>query len=169
MNTNRPLRTLLIVHSYHHHNTLKIADAFSKILNASIKAPNEIDKNDLGNYDLIGFGSGIDSGKHYPPLIALAHELHKENQKYGFIFSTSAVQGKLKVAKDHETLRSILVDKGYIILDEFSCKGFNTNSFLKYFGGMNKDKPDINDIENAEVFANKLSQKLQAATSSIIK
>ena len=64
--------------------------------------------------------------------------------------------GKDKVAKDHSLLRSFLQSKGYSIVDEFACKGFNTNSFMKYFGGMNKGRPNAEDLKNAEQFAQKL-------------
>lgn len=80
------------------------------------------------------------------------------NNKSGFIFSTSAMQGKAKVEKDHSLLRQKLQSKGYTIVDEFSCKGFNTNSFLRYFGGMNKGRPDSRDFKNAEEFALSLIQ-----------
>jgi len=56
-------------------------------------------------------------------------------------------------------LREKLQAKGYMIVDEFNCHGFNTNSFLKYFGGMNKGKPDAEDLEHAEEFAQQLSTK----------
>ncbi|MBE0700127.1 MAG: flavodoxin [Acholeplasmataceae bacterium] len=158
MNQNSHVKTLLFVSSYHHNNTQKIAEAFSSVLHAHIKTPEEIGSIHLSTYDLIGFGSGIDSGKHYPSLIRLANQLPKAKDKPGFIFSTSGIQGKTKVSKDHAILRTILISKGYIILDEFSCKGYNTNSFLKYFGGMNKGKPDANDIKNAEAFAKHLLQ-----------
>jgi len=158
MNKHKDVKTLLIVYSYHHNNTLKIAEAFSSVMHADIKTPEEINSISLNDYDLIGFGSGIDSGKHYPPLIKLASELYSVDKKPCFIFSTSAVQGKIKVDNDHSTLRTILISKGYIVLDEFSCKGFNTNSFLKYFGGMNKGKPDIEDLNHAKAFANQLLQ-----------
>jgi hypothetical protein len=46
-----------------------------------------------------------------------------------------------------------------MIVDEFNCHGFNTNSFLKYFGGMNKGKPDAEDLEHAEEFAQQLITK----------
>ena len=69
--------------------------------------------------------------------------------------------GKAKVAADHLLLREKLQSKGYVIVDEFSCKGFNTNSFLKYFGGMNKGRPNAEDLKNAEKFAQKLKQNLQ--------
>jgi flavodoxin len=69
------------------------------------------------------------------------------------------MQGKAKVAKDHLLLREKLQRKGYMIVDEFSCKGFNTNSFMKYFGGMNKGRPNAEDLKHAEEFAQNLKQK----------
>lgn len=57
---------------------------------------------------------------------------------------------------DHKTLRKILQNKGFLIVNEFSCKGYNTNSVLKYIGGMNKNRPNDEDIKNAETFAEEL-------------
>ena len=68
--------------------------------------------------------------------------------------------GKDKVAQDHSLLREKLQSKGYNIVDEFSCKGFNTNSFLKYFGGMNKGRPNAEDLKHAEEIAQDLKQNL---------
>ncbi|MBA7485539.1 hypothetical protein ES707_21087 [subsurface metagenome] len=69
--------------------------------------------------------------------------------------------GEAKVAKDHSMLREKLQSKGYMIVDEFSCKGFNTNSFLKLFGGMNKGRPNAEDLKHAEEFAQNLKRNLQ--------
>jgi len=52
------------------------------------------------------------------------------------------------------------MSKGYSVIGEFSCKGFNTNSFLKYFGGMNKDRPNSEDLKNAEKFASSLAAQM---------
>ncbi len=153
-------KTLIICYSYHHNNTLKIAKTIAHVLNAKVITPSEINDVDLNDFDIIGFGSGIDSGKHYKPLLSLAENLVVENNKLSFIFSTSAIQGTNKVNKDHLKLRTILTSKGYIVLDEFSCKGFNTNSFLKYFGGMNKGKPDATDLKNAEKFSEKIKERI---------
>ena len=48
-----------------------------------------------------------------------------------------------------------------MIVGEFACKGFNKNSFMKYFGGMNKGRPNAEDLKHAEEFAQKLKQNLQ--------
>jgi len=66
------------------------------------------------------------------------------------------MQGEDKVKKDHALLREKLEEKGYRIVGEFSCKGYNTNSFLKFVGAMNKGRPNQDDLENAQRFARSL-------------
>jgi flavodoxin len=155
------MKTLLVLFSYHHKNTEKVANVFAKVLDSQIKTPQQIDPKELQEYSLIGFGSGIYGEKHHKLLLDLADNLPQVNNRKTFIFSTSAIQGKAKVAKDHSLLREKLQSKGYIIVDEFSCKGFNTNSFMKYFGGMNKGRPNAKDLKHAEEFAQNLKQNLQ--------
>lgn len=155
-----PIKCLIVVYSYHHNNTARIAQVFSEVLNAQIKTPDQVTPEELQQYDLMGFGAGIDSGKHYKPILDLVDRLSTVNNQKSFIFSTSAIQGTAKVEKDHSLLRNKLTSKGFIIVDEFSCKGFNTNSFLKYFGGMNKGRPSSEDLKHAEEFAFGLLQKI---------
>jgi flavodoxin len=154
------MKSLLILYSYHHKNTEKIARIFAKVLDAQIKTPQQVNLEELQEYSLIGFGSGIYSEKHHEYLLDLADRLPPVTNKKAFIFSTSAIMGDAKVAKDHSLLREKLQSKGYIIVDEFSCKGFNTNSFLKLFGGMNKGRPNDEDLKNAEEFASNLKQNI---------
>lgn len=153
-------RCLIIVYSYHHNNTAKIANAFSEMMGAKVTTPEKLALEEVQEYDLIGFGSGIDSGRHYKPLLDLVDRLPIVSNKTGFIFSTSAIQGETKVTKDHSVLRNKLQSKGYKIMGEFSCKGFNTNSFLKYLGGMNKDRPNSEDYKNAKNFASSLAASM---------
>ena len=152
------MKSLLVVFSYHHNNTEKIARVIARVLDAKIKKPQQVDPEELQEYDLVGFGAGIDGGKHYKPVLDLADRIPQVDNKKVFIFSTSALTGEEKAAKDHSTLREKLESKGYIIVDEFQCKGFNTNSFMRFFGGMNKGRPNIEDLKHAEEFAQNLGQ-----------
>ena len=155
------MKCLLIIYSYHHNNTLKIAEAIAEVLDCDIKTTDIAKTNDLDEYDFIGFGSGIDSDKHYKELLDFTESVIKTKPgKKCFIFSTSGVQGANKVFNDHSKLREILQSKDYEVLGEFSCKGFNTNSFLKYIGGMNKNHPDDIDINNAKQFALEILSKI---------
>lgn len=157
------MKSLLVVISIHHNNTRKIADAMAKVLDAQIKKPQEVNSEELQEYDLVGFGSGIYGEKHHEYLLDLADTLPQVANKKAFIFSTSAIMGKNKVAKDHLMLREKLQSKGYIVVDEFACKGFNTNSFMKFLGGMNKGRPNVEDLKNAEEFVLNLKQKVQGS------
>jgi len=131
--------SLLVLYSYHHKNTEKIAKVFAKELDAQIKTPQQINPEELQEYNLIGFGSGIYDEKHHKLLLDLADNLPQVTNSL--------------------LLREKLQTKGYMIVDEFSCKGFNTNSFMKYFGGMNKGRPNAEDLKHAEEFAQNLKQK----------
>jgi flavodoxin len=150
------VKSLLVVHSYHHNNTQKVAQAMAEVFDAQVKSPKETGSDELDKFDLVGFGAGIDSGKHYKELLDFVDALPQVTDKKAFIFSTSGVTGEKKLAKDHLALREKLQSKGYLIVDEFQCKGFNTNSFLKYFGGINKGRPNEEDLKHAEAFAEKL-------------
>ncbi len=150
----------MVLYSYHHKNTAKVAKVFAAVLDAQIKAPQQVDQAELLQYDLLGFGSGIYGAKHHESILDFADRVPYAPQKPAFIFSTSALTGDEKLAKDHASLREKLESKGYWIVDEFQCKGFNTNSFIKFFGGINKGRPNAADLGNAEEFARKLKQTL---------
>jgi len=153
------MKSLLVLFSYHHNNTEKIANVFAKVLDAQIRAPQQIDPEELQEYGLVGFGSGIYDAKHHEALLDLADKLPQVTNRRAFLFSTSS--GLEPLAKNHSALREKLQSKGYVIVDEFSCAGFNTNSFIKLFGGMNKGRPNAEDLKHAEVFAQNLKQNLQ--------
>jgi flavodoxin len=160
------MKSLLVVFSFHHNNTDKIAKVFAKVLDAQIKTPQQTSPEELQQYDLVGFGSGIYSDKHHKLLLELADKLPHVNTKKPFIFLTCGAPMKFMeldkaeftkyIAKNHSLLREKLQSKGYTIVDEFSCAGFNTNSINKLWGGTNKGRPNAEDLKHAEEFAQNL-------------
>ncbi len=148
-----PMRALVVVYSYHHMNTEKVARAIAGVIGADVRTPQQVDPGDVASYDLVGFGSGIYSARHHTLLLDLADRLPPSQGARAFIFSTSAMMGEEKVREDHSQLRERLRSRGYDVVDEFACKGYNTNSFLRFFGGMNKGHPDAEDLGRAEDFA----------------
>jgi flavodoxin len=155
------MKSLLVLLSYHHNNTEKIANVFAKVLDAQIKTPQQTNPEELQEYGLVGFGSGIYSGKHHEALLDLADRLPQVNNRKAFIFSTSSDLEPL--AKNHSALRERLQSKGYVIVDEFTCAGFNTNSFSRLFGGINKGRPNAEDLKHAEEFAQNLKRAPRVA------
>lgn len=150
------MKTLIICFSYHHKNTEKIASVFAKTLEAQIKTPMEVDLQGLSDYDLVGFGSGISFGHHYKDLLDLAEKMPALTNKKAFIFSTSGQGGN--GPKFHRKLREKLESKGFSIVGEFNCTGFDTYGLLKIAGGIQKGHPNDEDLKLAEAFALSLKQ-----------
>jgi flavodoxin len=150
------LKTLVICLSYHHKNTEKIASVLADALNAEVKTPQDVNPDDLSEFDLIGFGSGIYFGKHHKSLFDLADKLPQVTDKKVFIFSTSGRIGN--ASKFHKKLREKLQAKGFNIAGEFNCGGLDTYGLMKITGGLNKGRPNEEDIKQAEAFAQSLNQ-----------
>ncbi len=159
------MKSLVIVISYHHGNTEKVARVFSRVLDAEMVSPKQIRSDELEGYDLIGFGSGIYDEKHHTDLLDLVDSLPPVSNRSAFIFSTGSMIGGEQDPKFHSALRDKLESKGYAIIGEFSCKGLNTNSFLRHFGGLNKGHPNEQDLKSAERFAENLKSRILAFQS----
>jgi len=157
------LRSLVIVFSYHHNNTEKIARAIAGVLGAEVKTPDQVYPEQLREYSLIGFGSGIYSATFDPSVLALADRLSYAAGKKAFLFSTfgapAVFAGGDFVKNNHSQIREKLQAKGYTVIGEFGCAGWNTNSFLRFFGGLNKGRPDAEDLKDAEAFARDMKEK----------
>ena len=108
------------------------------------------------NSDLVGFGSGIYGGRHHRLLLEFVDGLPRSDGKQAFIFSTS---GGPNGSKSHRRLKEALARKGFAILGEFSCKGFDTFGPFKLIGGLNKGRPNGQDLADAERFARELEDK----------
>jgi flavodoxin len=157
------LKSLIVVFSYHHGNTGKIAKACAKVLGAEVKTPKQVRPEEIKEYDLVGFGSGIYSATFGGPILDLAGMLPQVGTTKAFLFSTYgapvAFVGREFVENNHTQIREKMQAKGYEIIGEFGCAGWNTNSFLKYFGGLNKGRPNAEDLKNAETFARQMMEK----------
>jgi flavodoxin len=150
------LKTLIICFSYHHKNTEKIASVFARTLEAQIKTPLEVSLQELLDYDLVGFGSGISFGHHYKVLLDFAEKMPAVTNKKAFIFSTSGQRGN--GPKFHRKLREKLESKGFSIIGDFNCAGFDTYGLLKIAGGIQKGHPNEEDLKQAEAFVKDLEQ-----------
>ena len=83
-----PVKSLVIVFSYHHKNTEKIANACANVLGAEVKTPQQVKPEEIAEYDLVGFGSGIYSATFDPSVLDLADRLPNAAGKKAFLFST---------------------------------------------------------------------------------
>jgi flavodoxin len=160
---SQDLQSLIVVFSYHHGNTEKIAKACAEMLGAEVKTPQQVRPEEITEYDLVGFGSGIYSATFGGPILDLADRLPEAGNTKAFLFSTygapAAFVGREFVESNHSQVRKKLQGKAYDVIGEFGCAGWNTNSFLKYLGGLNKGRPNAEDLKNAGIFARKMMEK----------
>ena len=97
MNNSGMKQAILVLFSYHHQNTEKIAKVFAKILDAQIRSPLKVNPEEVQKYNLVGFGSGIYSEQHHKTILDFVDKLSSANNKNTFIFSTDgAPRGLIK-------------------------------------------------------------------------
>ena len=60
----------------------------------------------------------------------------------------------------HRPLRRALEKKGFEVVGEFSCRGYDTFGALCLIGGLNRKHPDEQDLLRAERFAEQLVESL---------
>ncbi len=139
----------------------------AEVLECDVKSPDEVDPDQISDYDLVGFGSGIYSADLHKKINKFVDSISKVEKKKAFIFSTNGAPGNLaddKMIKkqkkeNHSRVQQKLEAKGFEVIDDFTCPGFNTNSFIKFFGGLNKGRPNKEDLRNAEAFAQRIRRR----------
>ncbi|QDA32101.1 flavodoxin [Thermococcus indicus] len=151
------MRTLIVYVSIHHRNTEKITKAMAEVLGADLVKPWKTEPNELLKYDLIGFGSGIYWWRHHWGLFKLVESLPRMDGKKAFIFSTAGMNIRWY---NHRKLKKALRKKGFKVVGEFSCRGWDTNGWLAKIGGLNKGHPNDRDVAEARRFAERLKAKV---------
>lgn len=144
---------VIVYTSVHHGNTEQVAQAMAGPLGAELVPTAEAATETVASADLVGLGSGIFFNNHHKALLAFAERLPVRPGGRAFVFSTSGRGG----TRFHRKLNGILEAKGYDIVGEFACKGWDTYSIFKYIGGINKGRPNEADLQDAAAFARSLA------------
>lgn len=150
------MKALVIYISVHHGNTEKIAKVMANALDADLLQVKQMNASMLEQYDFIGFGSGIYFGKYHKSLLDFVDTLPMLRNKKAFIFSTSGLR-KIRCIHDFsKPLKEKLQRKGFDVIGEFSCRGFDTSWAAMIVGGINKGRPNARDLKQAGDFARAL-------------
>jgi flavodoxin len=157
---------LIVCKSIHHQNTAHIADAMAGVLHADVRSPEDVDPAKILDYDLIGFGSGIYFGRFHSSLLQWVEKVPEVSAKSrnSFLFSTEGLPSLGWLW--HRSLKSRLLKKGFDIIGEFHCSGFDTVGPLFILGGLNRRHPDNRDLANAAAFARELLIKMPGTESA---
>ncbi len=149
-------RTVIICKSVHHGNTLQVARAIADTLHAEIVPPEEFPYTSLGDADLVGLGSGIYYGGMHPALREWVRGLPEAtlDGRRAFLFSTAGLPFLWRTW--HRPLKADLERKGFDVVGEFHCRGFDNWGPLWLAGGINRHHPDALDLQRAAEFAGRL-------------
>lgn len=145
-------RCLILCVSVHHGNTAKVARALAGPLSAEVLAPDEVPYTACNDVRLMGFGSGVFYGRMHPMLFEWLCGLPDAPGPAvpAFVFSTSGLP--LLATLWHRSLKNLLARKGYEVVGEFACRGFDTWGPLWCVGGVNRAHPDERDLQRARAF-----------------
>ncbi len=168
--TAREAKVLIILAASPAGSTAKVAGVIAEELGARVAGPNQAEGAGAGDFTLVGFGSGVFHGEHHASLLALADQLPPALHGKAFVFSTCGIPARFAgpqviaeySGRNHAALREKLRAKGYEMVGEFGCPGFNDNKFLKLFGGLNRGRPNAADLESARSFAKGLGKYLSS-------
>ncbi|TFG04081.1 flavodoxin [Candidatus Thorarchaeota archaeon] len=150
------MNSLIICKSIHHGNTKKIASAIAEVLQAEIVSPEEVSYDQLNEYDLIGFGSGIYFSKLHRSIEEFVDEMPILEGGKAFLFFTHGLDHLYWARLGRQPVSEKLEEKGFEIVGEFGCKGYQSNMPFRLVGGINKGRPNEEDLEASRDFAGNL-------------
>jgi len=138
------MKTCICYKSSHHQNTLKLLEAIKKDNNVDLidvlKEPNK----DISNYDVIGIASGIVYSKYYKEVIKFVNDNLPQNKKVFFIHTAGDPR-----KNQNKSVKDIADSRNCITIGTYFTKGFDTYGPFKLIGGINKERPNDEDIQGA--------------------
>lgn len=138
-------KTVIIYYSSHHGNTKKLVDAIAQGHDVALIDAAAQKQADLGQYDLIGFASGIYGGSFHSNVLEFAKNNLPQGKRVFFLYTSAGLGGTKSIA-------AAVKAKSAVVAGEFGCRGFNTFGPFKLVGGTSKGHPDETDLENARRF-----------------
>ncbi len=144
------MKTGIVYESTHHGNTKKLLDAIAKKYEVTLIDAVAEENPELDQYDVIGFASGISFGKFYKKITGVAAAKLPENKKVFFLYTCG------NNSKDFSRhMQEIAEQKHCCCLGSYGCKGYDTYGPFGLIGGINKNHPDDQEIQDAVTFYQK--------------
>ena len=142
------MKTAIVYASVHHKNTEKVVKAIAeKHPEVELIDATKTILKDLASYDLIGFASGIFYGKFHKTLLSFIADnlpLHKKT----FVIYTCGSDR----ASYMESIEELIKSKDSVLTAHYSCLAYDTFGPFKLVGGLNKGRPNEDDLQKAVDF-----------------
>jgi flavodoxin len=153
---------IAIVHvSVHHHNTAKVATAMADAVGAELLTVSEATERPSDRWDLVGLGSGIFFGSHHKSLLRLADRWEGLPENC-FLFSTAGLPSLQWFW--HRSLQRILHRRLKVILGDACFPGWDTVGPLRWIGGIQRGRPNAQDLAHAAAFAKRMRDIAQESS-----
>jgi flavodoxin len=159
------MKSLIVCVSKSHGNTRRVADRMAEAFDAEVVEPESAHPGKFGEYDLVGFGSGIYYMTFDARLRDLIGRLPHVDGVRAFTFFTSGAR-EIPFLDYTKPLRKALSAKGFEVLDSFSCRGFDTVGPFGFIGGINRGRPDDRDLDRAAAFAERLHKRVAGSEAA---
>ncbi|MEV6103068.1 flavodoxin family protein [Nocardia sp. NPDC051981] len=153
------MKTIIVCASVSHGNTKKVADVMGEVLDARVMSPEKVDAATLSDCDLVGFGSGIFMGAFHSGLREFVGALPKAQRGKAFVFATSGFP-EPSLRPFTRPLVRLLEQRGFEVVDTFSCRAWDTFAPFKPVGGIRKGRPNADDLAAARSFAEGLRTRI---------
>ena len=147
------MSTAIVYYSKHHGNTKKLLDAIAEKHPVTLIDVTAQPDADLSGYERIGFASGIYYSAFAKQIISFANAHLPERKDVFYIYTHGAPKGDFLKA-----MREIADKKHCREIGEYRCQGFDTFGPFKLIGGLNKGRPNEDDIQKAVDFFERISK-----------
>ncbi len=148
------MKTVIIYYSKHHGNTKKLLDAICEREDVELIDASAAEDDDIHDYDLIGFASGIYFGKFHKSVIKFAERNLPEDKKVFFIYTCGS-----KKKSYTKLIRQAAEKKNANILGTYGCRGYDTFGPFKLVGGLAVGHPNRAETAGASAFYRKVKEK----------
>ena len=147
------MKTAIVYASVHHKNTEKLVKAIAeKHPEVELIDTTKTILKDLASYDLVGFASGIFYSKFHKALLNFITDNLPAHKKT-FVIYTCGSDHSAAYLKD---IKDLIQSKDSTLVATFSCLAYDTFGPFKLIGGLNKGRPNEDDIQKAIDFYEKI-------------
>jgi flavodoxin len=141
------METAIFYYSNHHGNTKKVLDAIRERYPVQLYNVEGKESMDLSRFSRIGFASGIYYGGASKELVKFMENNLPEGKDVFFILT-----GGNPKDSNFASLRGVARKKGCRELGNYMCKGYDTYGPFALVGGIAKEHPTQEDLDNAVKF-----------------
>ncbi len=140
------MKSVIIYYSSHHGNSKKLAEYLAERYGCEAYSVRDAARLELAAYDAVLFVSGVYALAMGKSLIEYIEE--NRDALKGIRIGLALTSG-MQLARFITSAVEIFEKNELEVSETFQCKGYDTFGPLALFGGINRNRPDQEDLEEA--------------------